>query len=264
MGKFDGYREGGKDAAGEEIEAIVGISEHLAVYLVPEYAIKIDSDRAGAPTEWESRVHRRYECLLTRIGRVIPRKKSRPLLGALASSLFNALSVAGEGQRLDDFFGGVADDVKQRAREYSRTWYLVGCVAAMAPLAAFAYTAYCSNFTAAAINPLFFGLAGGALGAVLSVLRRSSRLRVDEYAHRYFQGLQGAVRVLLGVVFGLLLVIGIKAGFVFTVFAENPYAVFLLAAVAGHSENLVPELMARWEAQGDAQAKTPDDSDSTR
>jgi hypothetical protein len=89
----------------------------------------------------------------------------------------------------------------------------------------------------------------GAAGALLSVLLRFRQLVVSRYSSKKSVVIEGVVRVVLGVAFGVLFLILQKGELLMTIASSNAYATACLAAVAGFSERLVPSLIESLEGQ---------------
>jgi hypothetical protein len=165
--------------------------------------------------------------------------------------VFNALSAGGSDSKLSDYFSSVEDQLRQRATEYSRMAYVGGGTIPGSLLLIVSFIAILyGQLSFTGIRLFFIGFFGGAVGAIISVLIRSDTLRVDPYAHRYFVAFQGLTRILLGVLFGFLLIAAVKGRLVGDAFAGNNYALFILSAVSGYSEKFIPELMSKIETQG--------------
>jgi hypothetical protein len=92
---------------------------------------------------------------------------------------------------------------------------------------------------------LALGAFAGLLGACISVLQRSGSLVLTQFPSKTQIVVQAIVRILLGVVFGTLVVIAVKGNVAFGTFKGDMRALFLLAAAAAFSERLIPDLLSK-------------------
>jgi hypothetical protein len=86
---------------------------------------------------------------------------------------------------------------------------------------------------------------GGVIGASISIIQRGGSLTVNPFvpvSHVVFQGL---IRVLLGVIFGALLVIAAQANITLGIINNNNWSLFIFSVVAGFSERLIPDILER-------------------
>jgi hypothetical protein len=89
------------------------------------------------------------------------------------------------------------------------------------------------------------GAFAGLLGVSISVLQRSGSLVLTQFPSKTQIAVQAIVRILLGVVFGVLVVIAVKGNVAFGTFKEDMHALFLLAVAAAFSERLIPDLLTK-------------------
>lgn len=101
----------------------------------------------------------------------------------------------------------------------------------------------------------------GASGALLSVLLRFRQIVVSKYSSKKYVVIEGIVRVVLGMAFGILFLMLQRGGLLMTVASSNDYATSCLAVVAGFSERLVPSLIEGIE--GHLDAKRPPNTDNS-
>lgn len=92
---------------------------------------------------------------------------------------------------------------------------------------------------------LLMGLSGGVCGALISVLQRSKSLQVGMYESTRIIVLHGVVRVCLGCAFGIISLVACKAGLLLGLMGESNSRLMILAIVAGFSERLVPDFIAK-------------------
>lgn len=112
---------------------------------------------------------------------------------------------------------------------------------------------------------LYLGLTSGifgALGALVSVIQRSTGLTYSKVQTRNDAILHGLIRVFLGLIFGILLYIMLESNIILGFYdGENKtHLTWLLAFLAGFSERLIPEVLNSIEKNHLSSNKTKNDS----
>jgi hypothetical protein len=92
---------------------------------------------------------------------------------------------------------------------------------------------------------LIVGCAGGVIGALISVMQRGQSLAHERFVPIFYMVFQGFFRILLGVIFGFLIVVGVKANLALGIVGDNMYSLVLLSVAAGFSERFIPDLLTR-------------------
>jgi hypothetical protein len=100
---------------------------------------------------------------------------------------------------------------------------------------------------------LLLGCVGGIIGAAISVFQRSADLEIRRFLPPVQVILQGAVRLTLGILFGLLIVAAARSDLALGTFAANENALFIAGVVAGFSERFVPDLLTKLASDGEQQ-----------
>jgi hypothetical protein len=85
------------------------------------------------------------------------------------------------------------------------------------------------------------GAVSGSMGALLSVLVRSSQIQVDPYGFEMGYIIKGASRVIVGIILGGFAVCAIVGGVLFSFAKENPELIVVMALASGFCERLIPE-----------------------
>jgi hypothetical protein len=146
-------------------------------------------------------------------------------------------------------------NLKDRMTETARLWYLrsSGATALVAAVIAtllwlFRYPAqnYLGNLT----FQLLISSALGGIGALLSILSRSSKIPVNSSAGEIVHYVEGAMRIVIGILAALLLALAIKSNVVLGIInsSGDPFAFLLTACfVAGASERIAPGLIKQVE-----------------
>lgn len=102
------------------------------------------------------------------------------------------------------------------------------------------------------LREIILGGMAGILGATISMIQRSQDLKIDPLASKFHKTFHGVMRVMLGLLFGAVVVVIARSEFAFGLALKNPYALFFLALVGGFSERLVPTVISRTASeQGD-------------
>ncbi len=104
---------------------------------------------------------------------------------------------------------------------------------------------YCSTPLTLNLNILLTGIAGGLVGAAISVLQRSRDMKVAVYDSTDLLVLQSIVRVGLGCCFGVIAIVASKSGLLLEFLSGNYKKMFLLAVVAGFSERMIPDFIEK-------------------
>ena len=104
---------------------------------------------------------------------------------------------------------------------------------------------YCSTPLTLNLNILLTGIAGGLVGAAISVLQRSKDIKVAAYDSTGLLVLQSIVRVGLGCCFGVIAIVASKSGLLLEFLSGNYKKMFLLAVVAGFSERMIPDFIEK-------------------
>mgnify|MGYP001037253028 CR=1 FL=1 len=166
--------------------------------------------------------------------------------------------------------------LNDRMTELARKWYLLSssgvtllaCIAFML-LWVFRDGAE-SIFQARAVD-VMLGTGLGALGALFSIITRSSKLRVNVSAGRAIHYIEGTARVVVGMIGALLVALAIEAGMFLGVINTSTYSLTLLLAVcliAGASERMAPSIIRRVEGMAENEKKTasenPEDEENTK
>lgn len=128
---------------------------------------------------------------------------------------------------------------------YLRTaalWYVAGSVIANLIWLVLAVT---TADTVSEWPPYVVAISCGGTGALLSVLQKLWEKEPVDSSPIYYFALEGAVRVLLGMICGAIAITLIKGNLVAGVAAGNIYAVASLCVAAGFVERFVPGILIR-------------------
>ena len=90
-------------------------------------------------------------------------------------------------------------------------------------------------------------IAGGIIGAFISVQGRTRTIKCDISDPEWTLKTQAFIRIVLGGIFGFIAFAMAKTGIVFSVFSSSDSAMILLGVISGFSERLIPELLQKIE-----------------
>jgi hypothetical protein len=143
--------------------------------------------------------------------------------------------------------------VEARSHERARGWYLWATLPTTLISLIFGLIFWINRQTILALldfepgaADIFLGAAMGSLGASISVLLRSDRLKLDPLAGRGVHSFEGVIRILVGAFAGMLFILAVKSNILLGTINQsaNPRTILLtLSIVAGASEALLPSLI---------------------
>jgi hypothetical protein len=147
--------------------------------------------------------------------------------------------------------------MRARSREHAKIWYLSASLLTTLPVLLSSLFLWKNRQGIAAYFGVgegavhvLLGAAMGSLGALISVLLRSDKLKIDVSAGRTVHYFEGALRILLGMMAGLLFVFAVKADVLLSIINTSGRAIVILlviAIIAGASERLLPNLIKQLE-----------------
>lgn len=83
----------------------------------------------------------------------------------------------------------------------------------------------------------------GSLGAVFSILLRNDHLQISTFSSSKFTLFQASIRLLTGIGAGALLVLCIKANWLFGALKADEIVLIALSIFAGFGERFIPEFI---------------------
>jgi len=237
---YDAYNPGSKDPFGRIIKTVVGRHRHMIVYVTDDHAIGWNYDRMPerlrpAVGEFQSLNGLAHSCLSTRL--------QETAATLLAAALYNAL-LTPDGQNPRTSFATARAYIRRKSTERARLHYVLLSLAVALGFGAAASAVFLATASASA-RILAIGVAGGVIGAAISIVQRGWQLPVDPLDSVAHFAARGFVRVFLGGLFGVVFVTLSKANLAFGTIADNVWALFGLSVAAGVSERLVPDLLER-------------------
>lgn len=145
--------------------------------------------------------------------------------------------------------------IQARGEETSRDWHLTASIAAAAGSITVGIAAWIwrESFWAqlgVTAHTLTLAAVAGAVGGLLSVILRAGDLRLDFSAGRRLHYVEGASRICVGAISGLLVALGIKSGLILSVAdkSESLFQVILFfAMISGTSERFVKSIVSNFD-----------------
>lgn len=104
--------------------------------------------------------------------------------------------------------------------------------------------AFLTSFSDNALMPFLNCALWGTIGAAMSGITKVKNLTVEFDAPIWFSTIEGVIRVIFGAMCGVAAYLLVKSNLAFGTFAENMYAVYLIALASGFVERLVPDVLA--------------------
>lgn len=95
------------------------------------------------------------------------------------------------------------------------------------------------------LRNIILGGIGGAVGAIISILQRSWNIELDPKIPTRSLAFQAGTRIVLGLLFGGIIVIAAKSNLALGFIDKNIYSMLIFAIISGFSERFVPDLMEK-------------------
>ena len=233
------YGIGDKAKSDREIKMIHGQSVDVLVFEDVDGRINWET-REEPLSASHSAVLARFEKLYALTAMVWNKEQQRVLDNALARALFRALSDASQKSAFEHFTA-IREEIVKRVLIRARIFYVASGFCFAVALVAVAVVGAVA--TEAETRTLLVSMGVGAVGAWVSIVQRAWRLTIESFEPPHYLAIQGATRVILGAVFGVFVVVAMKADWVLTMLNDSSWGIASAAFVAGASERLVPEMM---------------------
>ena len=160
----------------------------------------------------------------------------------LAIALQSALSQT-DREGVDKIFNDLESRMRFFVENIVKSKHIITTLAFSISLISFVYLLYKMQWVSGVLGLALVPVAGGFLGALLSVMSRASAIRISEQNPDKIILLQGAVRILVGGAFALVGFACVESNLALGVFRGDLYSLLVLGVVCGFSERLVPELI---------------------
>ena len=176
---------------------------------------------------------------------VLSKSNRRHVINLLGAALTSAF-VSEEKNDYKPEFAIARNFIERKSRDRARTIYLLNCLLASTFLITILLIGILlSHEEAFQLNSILLGGIAGVSGATISVLQRGRSIVIDPFGSPAHLAFEACVRMILGAVFGSIVVIASLSNLAFGIIDDNVFGLFLLAIAGGFSERLVPELIER-------------------
>jgi hypothetical protein len=239
---------------GLTIKMILGQSATITVFTTVDAQLRWvyhDDGKMPAPI---LKIIARFDTLMAEISSGVPEKYQNKALVQLGKALFSAVD-SHDVEGMESHFAPVAMFIKSKALPPARLRYIGGStIASVLIVGVFAGLAQFAAFADKPHSLVVIGGIGGSIGGFISVLQRSTSIDVDYNWDKIYLLVQGAARILLGMLFGMFVVMASEANLLLGFVKDSLPSLIVLAAIAGVSERFVPEIIKRLEAQASGPA----------
>ena len=242
------YNKGDKTEGGWTLVSELGCGPWFIVFRCEDGTIRWEIDDDYEPEHFRETLAV-FDELHSKVLSCIPlRRNQKKIEVTLGRALFNGMVApsAGEGRSA---FDEARARIEHEVTIYSRLNYVIASTLIAVASSLFVMLAFVFEVRES-ILVLLLGAAAGALGALLSILLRSTDVVVAPYATPLRQLFQGACRALFGSICGVVLVFLVKANLVLGQCADSRFALGAFSVVAGFSERFLPNLLAGLEKSG--------------
>jgi hypothetical protein len=224
----------------EPINCVYGVGTDWAVYtnnhdeLVYEYP-NLPTQLAPAITEFNR---------LSNISRLkLKQDDQKAIQRVLGIDLATSFS-AGEQFNPHTHFLSSRDFINSKVEEKLRVKYLIGSVAYAVILFILAGLVTHALWQRGYRGwPVALGAVGGVLGVTISVMQRGGNLAVNPFVPSWQIVVIGLTRILLGMIFGSVLVVAVNANISMGMIKDNMWSLFIFTIVAGFSERFIPDVL---------------------
>ena len=241
------YAVGDKAPNGEKIAFIYGQSPDVIVYEDDQgnfqWGVRPDqlstSHRAALST---------WDYLWERVRKWFPDKERKPLYHELANALFVALGET-DARLAPTHFASTKAHIDAKVLSIAKDRYLkIGAWMLFALLATASVLGVLRiRLDIEILGCVGLAIAGSAFGSWTSVLQRTPALPVAVFDAQEDIKFQSIYRSVLGVTFGLVALLFIKAGLLLPDAGSSIWQLLLVTFISGFSERFIPEMLAKVE-----------------
>jgi hypothetical protein len=230
---------------GFEIRNIIGSTSKFIIYLNDKNELRWERADDFQPKQFNECIARldRYQSM---IKNSLPKSQKRTyLLESLGQALHSSLLTESKEEALQ-MMDEIGTRVSNEITLYARRRYVSASM--------FATTFICLTFALlnmygmiGLLMPYWLSAGAGAVGSTLSILLRSSSLEMPPFSTPFEYFFQGMIRVILGLLSGLILVILINAEFLFGFAKNNLEVIIVFGIIAGFGERYLPNVLFDFE-----------------
>jgi len=247
---YDRWKVGSFDDANEEIIYVTGHSSAFIVYFVKGGWLKWNYD--ASKVVGAHKIEARAQVLLNKGKSWIKDKADfAEYRNAIAAGMVHGLSHLEEREVADGVFDAAKEFLAVHAKSVNQGYFVISALLSTVLTAGPMSIIFALNWQdiEQIYMHLLIGAIAGTFGALLSLLIRFRRAEpeLETYAARRYVILESLIRIVIGLIFGALLVLLQEGGLLLTVAKDNLCFTACLAFVAGFSERMIPALLAEIE-----------------
>ena len=248
----------------DELWRKAGLDIHILIFATSEFIVFLDSqlDLDWQTTPKQDRLLDAQAASVAKVLNQVASLQSVPVDSLSKANKLNFRRMVGEAvarcldgdcASANSMLRDAEEFVNGRNQDIARHWFLTAAfVTALAPallgVAFWIWRDRLRSYLGVTTVNVILGCSMGALGALLSVITRMSKIPVDPSAGRALHYWEGLSRILTGVISALIIQIAIKLGFLLP--SLNPYGAagnLFTGFLAGVSEHLVSNFIKRFE-----------------
>jgi hypothetical protein len=237
----------------KRIDSLIEATESFIVYLDEELFVEWSTnDRYDDFSKSFGEVSNAVAHLETLSISLLSKRQMKPFRRLLGEGMARSLDHEDSGAR--KVIALAEDYLKARSMERARMWYLASSLAVTIVSFAIGVVVWLMNDGVdAGVQALAQSVPFGALGAAISIITRTSKITLDAAAGALIHFVEGAARVVVGLVGALMLTLAVKSnliiGFAPLVNGDIHFFLIVLCFAAGASERIVPTLIQRVEVK---------------
>ncbi len=246
------YKPGDRlKGTGQVISKVVGQGSHACVVITVDNQIRWEWQPLNSDTPPRLQPAIAAFMNLVALGRrVVTQGKRGGFRDELAEALWASID-SPEGSDVTLPFQQLRERFEFRWRRRAALSYLAGaiCIVVLSALP-FLYVLITSSDS---VRLTTAAIAGGAAGALLSILQRIRNLQVDDVSPLWYWSLEGSVRAFLGALCGGIILSLVNLDLVLGFAKGTASGLFFAGVLAGFVERFVPSLLIRMaESSGKA------------
>lgn len=233
------YKHGDKSISGEVIDVIYCASTNCIVFKTER-----------GTTAWEyfdldGQIADRAAVKFNELHEYFDVSNNENVLTSLCNVFFSALN-ANSIEECDSLYVDIEKRIKNIKTPYQiKSIYI---------LFSLIFTVFVSTsmiavyfLTNANFKYIFICTAGGAVGALFSILQRNNEIKFDSQIPNLYIYLQASFTVMLGSISGGIVYLLSMSDLALTFANKNIYSLVLLSIISGFSERMIPELFGKIE-----------------
>jgi len=221
----------------DEIKSTIATGQEFSIYrtkndTVQWYHRKLPDYLNKAVEEFES---------LQSLSNFVLPKSYRPAISRMLGSSLSVAFRKGKDEDVSSTFNDAKKFILSQTESYLRIkLFIANLISTVAFLLLLIALFLLSN-----INSVYlFGAGAGILGAMVSALQRNNKISIDPYGSILGLYSESISRLLVGIIFGLFVVVCAKSELALAPFKENIYAIICFSFISGFTERFVPDLMS--------------------